>query len=329
MNYILITGGNGYIGSHIVKAFAQKGYSIIVVDKVLKKWDGYINVMPEICDITNLLTMDEIFTKYKTIDIVIHCAGELGIENSYKNPQLFYDQNVYGTEVLLRMMEKHNVKKVIFSSSAAVYPFVKYAVKENMKLTHKMSPYAMSKRICEINIELLEKYMGIKYIVFRYFNVMGCDTNDHQLLRQYLKKGNLIPRLVNSLLDNSALYIYGCNYKTNDGTCIRDYIHVMDLAELHVRAYNKMKEFNFESGIYNAGSGISYSNLELVDICEKLSGKKIDVTFCERREGDTPVLQADMNKTFSTFEIKYKCDINYTIGSIYNVIKGYTFNDWE
>lgn len=322
MHYILITGGNGYIGSHIAKAFAQKGYSIIIVDKISKKWDGYINVISEICDITNLQTIDKIFSKYKTIDIVIHCAGELGIENSYKDPCLFYDQNVYGTEVLLRTMGQYNVKKIIFSSSAAVYPFVKCAVKENMELTHKMSPYALSKRICEINIELLKKYMGIQYTIFRYFNVVGCDTNDSQLLSQYLKKGNIIPRLINSLLDNSAIYIYGHNYTTMDGTCVRDYIHVTDLAELHVQAYNKMNESNFESGIYNAGSGISYSNLELVNICEKITRKKIEVIFCGKREGDTPVLQADMSKTFSTFDIKYKCDINYTIGSIYNVIKG-------
>ena len=226
------------------------------------------------------------------------------MQENYKESGMFYENNVLSTDNILNMLVRYEIKNFIFASSAAVYPMNKKSMRENMIIEDAISPYAKSKLICEKHINQLKQYYNFQYIILRYFNVIGCDTTDDESVIEYMQKKNIVPQLILSANENIPINVYGCRYDTVDGTCVRDYIDIWDLACLHLKIFNQLiqnSEVYNLSGIYNAGTGKGYSVLEIIREFEKNINKKIRINFVPERKGDSNYLCADMVKTFSTF----------------------------
>jgi UDP-glucose 4-epimerase len=262
---ILVTGGAGYIGSHIVKELLKQKYEVIVLDNLSTG-----NTIP-CCklykgDITSVIDLIDIFTTNK-IELVIHCAASLDITESIEKPLEYYNNNVYGTLLLLRVMQQYGVNKIIFSSTACLY---KDGLAKETDEVVGHNPYASSKLTCEDII----KYSGIKYVIFRYFNVAGNDKQGKMLI-QRIKQGENIT-------------IYGNDYETRDGTCIRDYIHVEDIAKAHIKAIEYLKDN--DKGLFNLGTNEGYTIKEICDMAE------IKYTIGSRRESDVIISIADNTK---------------------------------
>lgn len=314
MNRVLITGGAGYIGSVIANLFHRTGYKVIVVDNnpkpVLEPGIICINT-----DIRSREAINKVFNEYSPIDCVIHCAGELGIERSYTEKVLFYDQIVYGTDCLIDTMIKHNVRKLIFSSTAAVYSSInrnnaRSSESEHLSPEH-MSPYSLFKYMCEEKITRMSSFINC-YCCLRFFNVVGAESGKSDKCCEYLHKNNLLPILINCAISEKPFYLFGTDYNTADGTCVRDYISVEDLSDLHLRIYSLMNAGNWSpqmNGIYNAGSGRPISVKEMIQIVEKAVNSRIKVVEKARRPGDAAYLCADNEKTLRFLNWKASKDI--------------------
>ena len=192
MNNIVVTGGSGYIGSHIVNLFAKKGYNVFSLDK--EPWAGlYLHrgINPYIVNLQNYNEIVNVFKKIDRIDCIIHCAGELGIQRSYEERELFFSQNVFVTDCMLNIAVQFGVKNFIFASSASVYADSSHPVSTNSRTNDSPSPYSLSKLICEEKIKKVAEYTDLNYLIFRFFNVVGCDSNDNILFNNYLCKPQL------------------------------------------------------------------------------------------------------------------------------------------
>ena len=302
MKTVIVTGGSGYIGSAIVDVFLKQGYRVINLDYHAKSEEkcNLISINVDIRDSVKLLS---VFERFMPIDCVIHCAGELGISRSYEEKELFYSQIVFATECIVNVMIQCKVSRLIFSSSAAVYSEKKMPIAETECLNMaKMAPYSKYKYMCET--KLLSMIESIDVCVFRYFNVFGYNKDTNESMYNYLNCSNIIPHLLYSAKYHTPFYINGKDYDTEDGTCVRDYIHVNDLALLHLKAYLCMQNGTWikaNNGVYNAGSGNPYSVYEIIDVVEKTSGQKIIKIDHEARQGDVPYLCADLEKTRRVF----------------------------
>ena len=313
MGKIIVTGGAGYIGSAVANLFCKCGYDVVVIDYNLK--DDTDEIVKINIDIRNQYELDNVFRNNLPIDCVIHCAGELGIERSYAYKELFYDQIVYGTDNVLRMMIKYGVKKLIYSSTAAVYTNVNRPVCESDTINvDQLSPYSLFKYMCEQKIQMLRSCFD--YCCLRYFNVVGIGCDDNNMRTAYLKKNNILPILINSALNNWNFGILGLDYETKDGTCERDYIDLKDLSYLHLAIYVKMNSSLWNkklNGIYNAGSGKTLSVKELIKLVEKVTCRRILQENKPRRIGDITYLCSDNSKTNKVFEWKPSINIEDTI----------------
>lgn len=313
MSTIVVTGGVGYIGSHIVKALAAKGYQVISIDK--KRPLGFSGSSVRECtlDICNIESLTQVVERFAPIDCVIHCAGELGIKRSYGEIACFYAQNVYATECLLNVMVKCGVRKILYSSSASVYPHSVVPLRESCVLQpESMSPYSYGKYMCEIKLRLMADLMGIDYVAFRYFNVVGFDSKCAHSAEQYLRIPNIIPLLIRSAKAGVTFHVNGNDYDTPDGTCVRDYVDVEELARLHLLAYEAICSPKWDrknNGIYNVGSGNGISVEELVRIFEAATMQRLSKDYLPRRAGDAPYLCADISRVQSTFLWTPKCDL--------------------
>ncbi len=313
---VLVTGGLGYIGSHAAVLLLEAGYEIVIVDNLssgndqpkdaIKKITGkdFSFVKADICD---QKALDSIF-KRNSFDSVIHFAGLKDVNESVSNPIRYYEKNILGGITLIKTMKKFNVKKIIFSSSANVYGNVeKLPVRENSNSLKPTNPYGMSKMIVEIILNDLYKSDPTWSIMhLRYFNPVGAHSSG--LIGEDISKKatNLMPiicNVANGKLD--YLKIFGKDYDTEDGTAIRDYIHVVDLAEGHLKALEKL---SFEKGVwtFNLGTGSGCTVLNLVKIFEKANKIKIPYKFFDRREGDIESSFADVEKVKETLEWKSK-----------------------
>lgn len=302
--YILITGGAGYIGSHIAKLLAKQTNNIIIFDNLCVgniencKYGIFIKG-----DITNISDLDSVFSKYK-ISHIIHVAGKAFVSESFQKIDEYYNTNVIGTINILNMMVKYNVSKIIFSSSCAVYGNVeKLPITENTE-KKPISPYGLTKKIAEDIILDYAKIKNIKYVILRYFNVAGNDFDlDVKDIENNTKR--LIPNIIKKIINSEILYINGNNYNTKDGTCIRNYIHVLDLAEAHINSLN----YN-ENLICNLGSNNNYSILEIIELIEKYINKKCLYKFNNRIEGDPEIVYCnnDIAKEKLNWIIKYNIE---------------------
>lgn len=289
---ILITGGAGYIGSHVNKALNKSGYETIVLDNLIKgfqdfaKWGTFIEG-----DYGNKELLDEIFEKYN-IDAVMHFGAYISVAESVRYPDIYMKNNYENTLTLLKSMEEHNIDKLIFSSTAAVYGTPKVIpIKETSPL-EPINPYGKSKLRVE---EALKKQDNIKYVIFRYFNACG-DDPDCEIGELHEPETHLIPLILDAAIGKrSSISIFGDDYPTPDGTCIRDYIHVNDIAQAHIEGL-KYLEDGGESNIFNIGNGKGFSVKEIVDVVKKVTGIDFPVNIEGRRPGDPAELVADSNK---------------------------------
>ena len=296
---ILITGGTGYIGSHTLVELAKANYDFLVYDnltnsskKSLEKVSQIINkkIIFVKGDIRDKGKLKELFTNYK-INSVIHFAGLKSVNESLKNPLQYYDNNVLGTINLLNTMEEFNCKKIVFSSSATVYGDPKTTpIKENFPVGNTTNPYGTSKYMIEKILQDLQKSdKNFKIIILRYFNPAG--AHESGLIGEYPKgkPHNLFPYITQIITgEEKYLKVFGNDYNTHDGTGIRDYIHVMDLATAHVKAidYLNSEHYNNKNSIFNIGTGVGYSVLDVLKTFEKVSGTKIPYKIVDRRKGD-------------------------------------------
>lgn len=316
MKTIIVTGGAGYIGSHIVPVFARAGYNIISLDLTPRCWGSDLPVSSYIVNLQHYDEIVKVLDSYGNIDGIIHCAGELGIERSFSQKSLFYQQNVLTTDNLLCAAVRYKIKNFIFASSASVYADSSSPVTRDYHISAELSPYSMTKVLSEEKIKSVANFIGLNYVIFRYFNVIGCDSEDKISYYQYLQKPNLIPNILKAYTKNECLFINGNNYHTKDGTCVRDYIDVRDLAELHLNAYRAMVSDKWTSslnGVYNAGSGRAYSVMDVFSLLRQIVGQDIKHAICSMRLGDNPFLCANINYTEKIFNWRPRFSIKDTL----------------
>ena len=291
MSKVLVTGGAGYIGAHVAAELLKEGYSVRIYDDfsngLHKRVDGKFRDIVE----GDILDREKLIQAMQGVDAVIHLAAKKAVEESVKNPLKYYENNVGGTLNLLAAMTLKGVKKLVFSSSAAVYsPNDKDAVEETDP-TEPLSPYGATKLLSEQLISSVGAAEQISHISLRYFNVVGSaipEFGDNS-------KDNLVPKVFLALKNGKRPEIYGTDYPTPDGTCIRDYIHVQDLARAHVAALKKT-ETGYVSAVYNVGSGNGYSVREMMDQLSSTLGKDINPQESPARAGDSPKLIASIAK---------------------------------
>ena len=318
MPNILITGGAGYIGSHVVKLLGEKGYNILTIDNLSnghKEAILYGNLI--ITNIGNKKIIKQVLNEFKP-DIVIHFAAFIEVGLSVKNPLAFYKNNVLETLNFLEVLMENNVNKIIFSSTAAVYGNPeKIPIPENHKIT-PINPYGKTKATVENILEDFSKSYNLKYVSLRYFNASGADPTG-KIGESHNPETHLIPLILKTAKgERDAINIYGTDYPTYDGTCIRDYIHVNDLAEAHILAMEYLLEGG-KSDIFNCGYGHGYSVKEVIDTSKKITGKDFKVIEDKRREGDPPILIADSNKLKSKLNWKPKFDdLEFIIKTAWN-----------
>ena len=293
---LLVLGGAGYIGSHTALELIKKGHEVVVVDNLVT---GYVKAVPEKAtfyqgDIRDFDFLDDLFKKEK-IDAVIHFAAFSLVGESVTNPLKYYDNNLYGTKVLLDAMIKNDIKKIVFSSTAATY-----GEHENIPIletdrTCPTNPYGETKLAMEKMFHWASKAHGLSYVSLRYFNACGADATG-QIGEAHNPESHLIP-LVLQVPNGKreSVSIYGTDYDTPDGTCIRDYIHVTDLAEAHILAVEYLAKGG-ESNIFNLGNGVGYSVCEVIETARRVTGHPIPATEVPRRAGDPARLVASGEK---------------------------------
>lgn len=314
---ILITGGSGYIGSHISKDLILEGYEPIILDnlsnsfdmtKSIKKITGIKPIFYK--NFINKKILDEIFTKYK-ISSVIHLAGLKSVSESVQNPLLYYENNINASVILLDRMIHHNINKIVFSSSATVYgDFISPPYKEEYPLK-SINPYATTKiQIENILNDVCSANNIFKCICLRYFNPIGCDKSGLLFDNPKSNANNLLPQIIKNLKEKSTLKIYGKNYDTIDGTCIRDYIHISDLSKAHIASLKKLEELEKSYEIINIGTGKGHSVLEVIKTFEEVNNVKIKYKFVKKRKGDAAISFADANKAKKILNWSSKYDLS-------------------
>lgn len=312
---LLVLGGAGYIGSHFVKLATELGHKIVVVDNLLT---GHLESVPKSAavyegDIRDRDFLRQVFED-NDIDGCVHFAASSLVAESMENPIKYFDNNVYGTVVLLEVMAEYNVKKIVFSSSAATYgSHDKMPITEDYE-TKPTSPYGESKLIMEKMMKWADVAYGIKFVSLRYFNVAGASL-DFTIGEDHHPETHLIPIVLQVPLGKREfITVFGNDYNTFDGTCIRDYIHVVDLADAHIKAMEYLNE-GHHSDIFNLGSESGYSNLQIVETARKVTGHPIPMKIGNRRPGDPDKLVASYQKAEKILGWKPTNNIEYIIAS--------------
>lgn len=292
---ILVTGGAGYIGSHTVKMLNDMGENVVAYDNLVKghrpavKCNAFVQG-----DIFDSALLEETIKKYK-IDSVVHFAAYSLVGESMEKPEIYYKNNVQGTLNLLEVMLKCNVKKLVFSSTAAVYgePEIVPITEESLK--NPTNVYGRTKLIMENAMADYSKAYGLKYIALRYFNACGADESG-EIGEDHNPESHLIPLVLQACLGKrESIKIFGDDYATKDGTCVRDYIHVNDLAKAHIQALKALYN-GHESAAFNLGNGVGFSVKEIIEAAERVTGKILKKEIVERRAGDPATLIASCEK---------------------------------
>lgn len=293
--HILVVGGAGYIGSHMVKLLMQNSYDVTVMDDLSS---GHSWAVPD--DVTfvqaNVAETDalcEVFSK-KQIDAVMHFASFIQVGESVKDPAKYYHNNVTNTLKLLNMMNSMNVKKFIFSSTAATFGNPKYTPIDEQHPQEPINPYGRSKLIIEQILKEYDDAYAMKSVVLRYFNAAGADPSG-KLGEAHDPETHLIPLVLRAAQSHGAIKVFGEDYETPDGTCIRDYIHVCDLCEAHLLALQNLLNGG-SSDSFNLGTKTGISVMEVIRAVERVTGKKVPFEVVGRRDGDPAILVADSSK---------------------------------
>lgn len=293
---ILVLGGAGYIGSHGVDQLIEKGYQVVVVDNLQTGHKEAIHKDARFYqgDIRDKAFLQGIFKKEK-IDGVLHFAANSLVGESMEQPLMYFNNNVYGTQVVLEVMEEFDVKKIVFSSSAATYGEAKVMPIAESAPTNPTNPYGETKLMMEKMLKWCDEAYQMNYVALRYFNVAGAKING-QIGEDHTPETHLIPLVLQTALGQRAqLSIFGNDYDTPDGTCIRDYVHVQDLIAAHILALEYLEAGN-SSNIFNLGSSTGFSVQEIVETARKITGKEIPTKVEARRAGDPSTLVAASQK---------------------------------
>lgn len=317
---ILVTGGAGYIGSHTAVALANAGYEPILVDNFVNSSEsvlkGLSHILQEaptfyLADCTSKEQMESIFIKEKDIQGIIHFAAYKAVGESVAEPLKYYHNNVVSLLVLLELMERYKVAELVFSSSCTVYGQPdELPVTESSPTKPANSPYGRTKQMCE---DILRDAVGsgrpYKVLALRYFNPVGAHPSGHIGELPNGVPNNLIPFVTQTAAGlRSQLTVFGDDYNTPDGTCIRDYIHVMDLADAHIKAFEYLRDRS-EHGFYdvvNVGTGEGNTVLEVINTFEKVSGQSLNYQLGPRRPGDVEKVWADVSKANKVLKWKTK-----------------------
>ena len=305
-NNILVTGGAGYIGSHIVELLIKSKAKVFIFDNLSTGYKRLINKKAKFIrgDIKNFKDLSKAINKNK-IHSIIHLAAYLNINEAEKNKKKYFKNNVGGTLNLVKACKNNNVKNIIFSSSCSVYGNKRNTVTEESKLKPK-SYYAYTKFKSEEIIKKYSKKFNYNYGILRYFNVAGA-SNSGKIGEIQKSHGHLIKNIaIQSQKSKSKINIYGNNYNTKDGTCVRDYIHIADLAEIHLKTLKNIS-IHKKSLILNCGYGKGYSVQEIVNIFKKLK-KNVSVKYQKKRQGDVAQIYANTSKIKRTLKWKPKYD---------------------
>jgi len=308
---ILITGGAGYIGSHIVEQLTKKNNNIFILDNLETGNKILINKRANFIkgDIKNKKLVNKIIKEYK-IKTIIHLAAYLNVSEAEKNKSKYRKNNIEGTQNLLLACKNSEVKNFIFSSSCSIYGNIKGNVSEKIK-PNPQGYYAYTKFIGEKLVKKYSQNYKFKYGILRYFNVAGASESGKigEIETSY---GHLIKNIaIESLKQKPLINIFGNNYQTRDGTCVRDYIHVSDLANIHIKGLNYLKK-NKKSFILNCGYGKGYSVLEIVNLFKKIK-KNLTIKYKKRRAGDIAQVYSNTKKFYKLFRWKPKHNDMYSI----------------
>ena len=328
---ILVTGGTGFIGSHTVVELQQAGYNVVIIDNLSNSKADVVDGIEKITgirpafenvDCCDMKSIENVFNKYNSIKGIIHFAASKAVGESVQKPLLYYRNNILSLINILELMSQHGVKGIIFSSSCTVYgqPSPEnLPVTENAPIRKALSPYGNTK---QINEEIIQDYIHsgapIKSIILRYFNPIGAHPTAHIGELPNGVPMNLIPFVTQTAIGiRKQLKIFGNDYNTPDGTCIRDYIYVVDLAKAHVKAMERILEDKGTDSveIFNIGTGRGVSTLEVVEGFEKATGVKVNWEYAPRREGDIEKVWADPAKANNVLGWKAETSLEDTLRS--------------
>lgn len=292
---ILVTGGAGYIGSHTVAELLSRGKEVVVIDNLQsghreallggKLYEG---------DLRDKDLLAKLFEE-NDIEAVIHFAASSLVGESMKDPVQYYDNNVYGTLCLLEAMDKANVRKIVFSSTAATYGEPEKVPIEESDVTNPTNVYGETKLTMERMMAWFDQVLGIKYVALRYFNAAGAHESG-KIGEDHRPESHLVPLILQTALgQRESISVFGNDYDTPDGTCVRDYIHVSDLADAHLRAVDYLTSGG-ESNVFNLGNGQGFSVSEMISKVREVTGRDFSVVMSPRRAGDPAVLIASSDK---------------------------------
>ena len=285
---VLVTGGAGYVGSVVTEGLLKAGHRVIVVDNLQQ---GHRQAVPDgaefvQADIGDAAALDTVFGRLP-VDAVMHMAGETVVEYSTTDPGRYFATNVVGGLNLLNVMLKHKVRRMVFSSSAAVYGEPRSTPIEEDHPREPINSYGLSKLQFEQIMGWYGTAYGLRHVSFRYFNAAGATE---RLGEDHVPETHLIPNVFKAALNHTPVSVFGTDYPTKDGSCVRDYVHVADIARAHVRALEKID--TVKAAVYNLGNGDGYSVMEVVKAVGRVTGADIPARVCARRSGDPAVLVA-------------------------------------
>ncbi|MBI2442978.1 MAG: UDP-glucose 4-epimerase GalE [Candidatus Levybacteria bacterium] len=310
---VLVTGGAGYIGSFMTNRLLEEGYDVVVVDSLEEGHREAVHPKAEFIK-GNLLNEEFVSTLFSEhhFDSVLHFAAYISMKESMEKPGKYFRNNIQAAVSLLDGMSRTGCPAFIFSSTAGVYGNpTKIPISEDHG-KNPTNPYGESKYIVERILPWYMRIHSIDSVVLRYFNAAGAAL-DGSLGEAHRHETHIIPNIINAVLEGKEFPLYGSDYETTDGTCIRDYIHIIDLVEAHVLALKKLQASEHGVSYYNVGTGKGFSNSEVIDMVESVSGKEVAVAKKDRRPGDADQLVADVTKVKSELDFSAKCSDLHTI----------------
>lgn len=327
MDKILVTGGAGYIGSHNVIALIEAGFDVVIFDNLEI---GHIETVKSLQniqakgkvtdfikgDLKNISDIEGVFQKYK-ISAVLHFAAYSQVGESVTNPQKYYYNNVYGTLNLLKAMLDNGINKIVFSSTASTYGEPEYVPIDEKHPQKPINTYGKTKLMIENIMDDYDTAYGLRSVRLRYFNVAGADS-ESRIGEWHEPETHLIPNILKSTFDSGKIFkMFGDDYKTKDGTCVRDYINIEDLANAHILALKYLLNGG-KTDVFNLGTNEGNSVKEVFSSCEQVTGKTIPVQVENRRDGDPAILIADNKKAKSLLNWTPKNNLNKSISDAYN-----------
>lgn len=296
---ILVTGGAGYIGSHYVLYERERGNDVVVLDNlVYGHREAVLDAPLVVGDLGDAALLDRVLDEYR-VDAVVHFAAFASVPESVAHPERYYHNNVVSTLTLLDAMRRHDVRFLVFSSSCATYGNPVASPMDEMHPQNPINPYGESKRFCERMMAAYDAAHGLRFVALRYFNAAGADPQG-RIGESHDPENHLIPIVLQAAAGKREhVNVYGSDYDTPDGTCIRDYVHILDLAQAHALALDRLKAGG-ASDVFNLGSECGYSVREVIRECEKVTGRSIAVVDAPRRPGDPARLVASAAKVRRT-----------------------------